>query len=238
MVEAAPARPTGPTREHAAAVLLEVLDRSLRLLHPFMPFITEEIWQAIPRRPEDGLAKDGVNRSIALAPFPQPEPAWQDDAACATVELLQEVITSIRTARAERGVPPSRRLTVLVEGADEVQARTLADAGEYIRRLAGLEALELAASVPRSPDTVRQVVRGLQIHIPLAGIVDRQAEQERIRKDLARLDKQLANVRGKLANPAFRERADPDVVRETEAQLVALGSQREKLERILAELVE
>jgi valyl-tRNA synthetase len=227
----------GPEREQAVAVLLEVHDRVLRLLHPFIPFVTEEIWQAIPKRSDDGLAKDGVSRSIALAAYPKPEAAWRDDVACATMDLLQEVITTIRTARAERGVPPARRLTVLVEGADEGQARTLADGGEYVRRLAGLDALDLAASVPRSPDTVRQVVRGLQLHIPLAGIVDRQAEQERIRKDLTRLDKQLANVQGKLANPSFRERADPDVVREAETQLGALGAQRDKLERILAELV-
>jgi len=226
-----------PERGQAVAVLLEVHDRLLRLLHPFIPFVTEEIWQTMPGRAADGLARDGVHRSIALAAFPAYEPAWIDEEAAAAMALLQEVTTAIRTARAERGVPPSRRLTVLIEGADAGQARLLSEGGEYIRRLAGLERLEFAASVPRSPDTVRQVVRQLQIHIPLAGIVDREAEQQRIRKELARLEKQLAGIDARLANADFRERADPDVVQEAERQRGDLGLQHQKLERILAELV-
>jgi valyl-tRNA synthetase len=227
----------GVEREQAQAVLLEVHDRVLRMLHPFIPFVTEEIWQVIPRRPEDGRTRDGKHHTITLAAFPAYESSWIDERAAAAMTLLQDVTTAIRTARAERGVPPSKRLTALVEEATPEQRRILTDGSDYIRRLAGLDTLDLVDSVPRSPDTVRQVVGNLQVNIPLAGIVDREAEQERVRRELARLDKQIAGLDAKLANPNFRQRADPDVVGEAARQRGDLGQQHEKLTRILAELV-
>jgi valyl-tRNA synthetase len=228
---------TGAERDEAIAVLLDVHDRVLRMLHPFIPFVTEEIWQTIPKRRDDGLARDGVHQTIARATFPTYEAGWIDERAAAAMTLIQDVTTAIRTARAERGVPPSRKLTALIDGAAPDDRQILTDGAAYIKRLAGLDELTLVERVPRSPDTVRQVVGRLQVHIPLAGIVDREAEQERIRRELARLDKQLTGVQAKLANPDFRERADPEVVEETTRQHHELGEQREKLTRILAELV-
>jgi valyl-tRNA synthetase len=218
-----------PYRSDASAILVEVHDRILRLLHPMMPFVTEELWQKLPR-------EAGSPATIAHAPFPAVEAGWEDDGAVAAVELLQEVVTTIRTVRAERGVPPSRRIEVIVQGAGERRRRILDEHREYVARIAGLEELRYAADVPRDADTVTRVVRDLQIHIPLKGIVDREAEKARIRKDLAGVEKQRAGLMAKLSNPMFRERADGEIVKETETLVETLEQHQEKLERILQEL--
>jgi valyl-tRNA synthetase len=123
----------------------------------------------------------------------------------------------------------------IVQGAADDHRRVLEAHRDHVMRLAGLDALEFA-EVPRERDTVRRVVREMQIHVPLAGIVDRDAEKARILKDLAGVEKQRAGLMAKLSNPMFRERADSDVVRETETQVELLGEHHEKLTRILQEL--
>ena len=124
----------------------------------------------------------------------------------------------------------------MVEGADDHQHALFVDHGEYVRRLAGLDSVEFSAQVPRSPDTVIRIVRNVQVHIPLAGIVDRKAESARIERELAKLVRQRGALEGKLANAAFRTRANPEVVKETEVQAHNLGLRQEKLEKILQEL--
>jgi valyl-tRNA synthetase len=226
----------GREREDALAVLLEVHDRVLRLLHPFVPFVTEEVWQHLPQRAGDGATAEGAHRTITLAAFPAPSGSLVDDRAAAAMALVQEVVTSIRTVRAEWGVPPSRRITAILEGPTDDGYAVLRDQAGDIRRLAGLDTLQFRGSVPPAPETAVRVVRDLRIHVPLAGIIDRDAERERVRRELAKVVKPRTSLESKLANPSFRDRADPDVVRETEAQLQNLLAQQEKYERILQEL--
>ena len=220
----------------AVAVLLEVHDRILRMLHPFMPFVTEEIWQALPAGGDDGRTADGKGRTIALAPFPAPVEAWRADAAVAEMALLQEIVTAIRTVRSEWGVPPSRRISAVVEGGGADVRGLLERSGDDIRRLAGLDAIECAAEVPRAPDTVRRLVRDFQLHVPLAGIVDRAREAGRVRRELEKLGRQRTALKARLENPAFLEKADPAVVREARQQAEDAARQQAKLEQILQEL--
>ena len=226
----------GPVRARAVAVLLEVHDQIMRMLHPFIPFVTEEIWQALPQRADDGQAPHGKGQTVTLARFPVPNPDWQDEQAVSAMSLLQEVITTIRTVRSEWGVRPSSKISAVVEGAESDVRALLERHSEHVTRLSGLEVMEFADSVPRSPDTVRRVVRLFQLHIPLAGIVDRSKETERVRRSLAKLTKQRRALKTKLANPAFVERAAPAVVRETQSQEQTIGQHQEKLEQILEEL--
>ena len=226
----------GAERERALAVLQVVHDRVLRLLHPFMPFVTEEIWQLLPQDPVDGRTPDGQARTITRAAFPEPMPAWSDDAAVAVLELLQELITTVRTVRAELRVPRSRQLTLLIEGADP-EARGVLDAhGDYVRRLAGLESFAFADAVEPSGDMVRRVVRQMRLYLPLAGVIDKAAETARVRLELDKIAKQLGSLEGRLGNPKFRERAMPEVVAEAEAQQQTARRRRQQLEQILTEL--
>ena len=226
----------GVERERAVAVLLTVHDRVLRLLHPFMPFVTEELWQTLPQGSEDGLTPDGQARTITRAAFPQEMPAWTDDDAVAVLELLREVITTVRTARAELGVPRSKQLTLRIEGATADDRRLLGAHEHYVRRLAGLETFAFVDTVERDGATVQRVVRQMHLYLPLAGLVDQAAETARVRRDLDKVDKQLRALDGKLGNPKFRERAAPDVVDEAEALQQSALLRRQQLEQILTEL--
>tara|TARA_B100001146_G_C16141187_1_gene416818 strand:- start:311 stop:1219 length:909 start_codon:yes stop_codon:yes gene_type:complete len=227
---------TGPEREIAISVLLEVHDRTLRLFHPIIPFITEEVWQQLPQRPGDGRSHDGQHQTLTLAAFPGPEAKWKDDAAAAEMTLIQEVITAIRIVRAEWGVPPARKIKVFIEGADKLSQRILDACQDHLVRLAGLEEVKFQDRVERHPETAVRVVRDLQVHVSLSGIVNRQDEANRVAKELLKIEKQHTADQSKLANPKFMERAAPEVVADTAARVQGLIKQREKLKRLLEEL--
>jgi len=227
---------TGEVRNVALAVLLEVHDRTLRMLHPVVPFITEEVWQQLPRHADTGLTADGCHQSITLAEFPKKQDAWIDNEAADCMELLQEVITTIRTVRAEWGVPRVQKITVVVVGGGLATLSILRTHESYITQLAGLDSLQLVDKHDRDPDTVVRIVRDMQFHVLLAGIVDREAELTRVRKELAKIEAQQTANDAKLGNPKFRERADPDIVAEAVARASTLEEQKNKLVRILEEL--
>ncbi len=224
-----------PVRDRALAVLLEVHDRVLRMLHPFVPFVTEEIWQALPPS-ADEERQEAEERTISRAAFPEAVAEWRDDDAVTAMSLIQEVTTGVRTVRSEWGVPPSRKIGALVQGADAPTAAALERHGSHIARLAGLAALDCVTEVERSPDTVRRVVRDFQIHVPLAGIVDRAKEAERVQRDVEKLTRRRTSLQARLANPSFVERADPAVVEEARVQELDVARHLAKLEQILVAL--
>ena len=226
----------GETRDDAVAVLLEVHDQILRLLHPFIPFVTEEIWQALPQRPGDGTVEDGRQPTITLAAFPRATPEWKSDEAVRVITLLQEVVTAIRTVRSEWGVAPAQKLRVIIESASPADRASLETLRDPVTRLGGVGQLEFADTVAHASDMVRRVVREFQVYVPLAGIVDREKETDRVRRDLAKLVKQRGALQSRLANSAFVERAAPEVVEEARSQEQAAGQRQAKLEQILAEL--
>ena len=222
-------RPETPERPVTIAVLLEVHDRILRLLHPMIPFVTEELWQHLPRRAGDPV-------TITLAAFPAEVPGWDDPAAVADIDALKEIVTTIRTVRAERGVPPSRKIAAIVDEHDPVRGRALEQVGRYIALLAGLDKLELRGEVDLDPDTVKRVLTHADVYVPLAGIVDRQAEVEKLQKELGGVTKEIASLEGKLANGNFVERAPVALVQQTRERVEDLKRRHQKLEGTLKEL--
>jgi valyl-tRNA synthetase len=209
--------------------LANVLDQSMRLLHPLMPFVTEEIWQALPiQRPTP---------SIMIAPYPHASEALRDSEAEARIGQMIEAVTAIRNIRAELGIPPSTALNVRVaaNGAgDGVRA-----VEGFIRALAKVTSVELIGDGPRPHGEPSAMVAGLgEFFVPLRGVVDPAAVRERLAKDLGKVDKELSGVSAKLARPDFVEKAPADVVEKERQRAAALEERRATLQRHLAQLID
>ena len=209
-------------------MLLEVHDRTLRLLHPIIPFVTEDLWQKLPRREADG-------QTICLAAYPQARADWVDEASEVEIGLVQGVVTTIRTARAERTVKPSVRIGASLEGAGPEQRRVLEAQKSYVLTLAGLSGFDFAAAAPGGEDVVTRVFGDLRVHI-LMPHTDRTAEIDKLRKQLGDKVRELGNLDQKLANESFVSRAPAHVVEGARAQREKLLLEQHKIEETLQEL--
>jgi len=199
----------------ARAVLLEVLDTLLRLLHPIMPFITEELWQKFPHQGD----------YLATAAWPRVSEQRLDARAERDMEMLQELIAKIRNVRAEAGIDPSRRIDVLVHAENARNGKLVAEQAALIAALVRGETVEVVSAFPEGLVSARGVVRNLEVAVPLAGLLDIAAERARLTKDLAKIDAELDARNRKLANESFLERAPAEVVEKER------GIQREFLEK-------
>ncbi|WP_341990144.1 valine--tRNA ligase [Azorhizobium sp. AG788] len=204
----------GPAKDETRATTAFVLDVALRLLHPFMPFLTEELWA---RTGEQGPAREGL---LALDQWPVLSLEAPD--AEAEVGWVLDLVTEIRSVRAEMNVPAAAQVPLVLVG---VSAETSARATAWedaIRRLARLSDLGFAADVPA--ESVQMVIRGEVAALPLAGVVDLKGELERLRKEVAKLDQEVGRIDGKLGNESFVARAPEEVVeaeREKRAEYLA-----------------
>src|SRR4029079_9869656 len=158
------------------AVLLEVLDTALRLLHPIMPFVTEEIWQRLPE------AVGAAAPSIMVARFPSPDPAKSDAVAEEQMQPLMRLVTGVRTIRATYEVAPRKRIDVTVVAPSEKERTLLRAHAAVIRSLAALETLEVVDQAPDGERTIRQPIDSLELRIPMAGLVHRAAAMTRLPK--------------------------------------------------------
>ncbi|HEV2104262.1 MAG TPA: valine--tRNA ligase [Candidatus Eisenbacteria bacterium] len=197
-----------------------VLDGILRLLHPFMPFVTEELWQALPH--------DG--ECLALAAWPRARRAWFDAAAEREVAFLQAVVVAVRNLRIEAKIAPGRAVPVVVRGA-EAQLRLLERLEAQLRPLARIERLTLARDGSRPPVAASAVIEGAEVFLPLEGLVDLDEERARLAREGERLLSDLEGVKKKLRNQDFLAKAKPDVVERERTRLVQLEETLEKLKR-------
>jgi len=190
-------------KEAALRVAVHVLRNILKLLHPFSPFITEEIWQNLKTEDEP---------DILVAPYPKSDALPELSMHSRDMELLIRVITAARTIRSEMTVPPSRQAVLMISGADQGQQQTLLKGGAYIRSLVRLEKLEIAEHLEKPAHSAASVVDNLQIFMPLAGLIDLDKERQRIEKEIETFEGRLKAVQSKLGNANFIERAPEDVV--------------------------
>ncbi len=217
-------------RAETQATIAHVLDAIYAILHPFMPFLTEELWAI---KGESGPRRQGP---LALGPWPT-QGFEVDEAVEAEIGFLVDLIAEIRSVKSEMGVPPST-LTPLVLVAPSQTAESTARAwSESIRRLARVSSVETAAAAPAG--ALELVVRGEAVALPLAGVVDLKAERARLDKEIARVGQEIAKVEAKLGNLDFVARAPEDVIAEHEdrleafqARLVKVNAARERLERV------
>jgi valyl-tRNA synthetase len=211
-------------REAAQAVLWRVLQDTLILLHPFIPFVTEEIWHKLP----------GTEGSIMRAQFPgerAPEDALQPDAeAEAVMGLLIDVISGIRNIRGEMGIAPGLSLDAVVCAADAAARATLAQHRDLIVHLARLSSLTLTENAERPPASASAVARGVSIYVRLGGVIDFARETERIEKELGKVAKELTSLGRKLQNQDFRSKAPAEVVAKVRDQQQALLDKQQKLQ--------
>jgi len=210
--------------------LIRVLETSLRLLHPFMPYITEEIWQTVA--PLAG--KSGP--TIMLQPYPLCDDKGVDSAANADIEWLKGVIVGVRNIRGEMNIPPGKALTVILRNAGESDKSKLERNAASLKKLARLEDIRPLAEGEEAPIAATALVDQLEILVPMADLIDKDAELQRLAKEIEKLEKDLQRIEGKLGNPAFVDKApEPVVAKEREklrAQQQTLAKLREQKQRI------
>ncbi len=213
-------------RRRAQLTLVQVLDTLFRLFHPFIPFITEELWLKLP----------GSGESLVVAPWPEPSPSLVDRTAEEKMEDLMEAIRALRHLRAEFRLDPTLEVEVLVSVSDGRSRLLLEEGREYISRLARVKRMERVEEGERPPGVATAVAAGAEFHLLLSGLVDVEGEKERFRRELGRAEEELARVEEKLRRPDFLERAPAEVVEKERARREELGELVERLRRRLRQL--
>ena len=216
----------GEERAQAQQVLAAVLSGILRLLHPAVPFVTEELWHRL-----------GGGGLLATAPWPVADPGRTDADADASMATVIEIVSAIRRFRSELKVAPSKRLAAFVVPADAAQRQALTDLAAELSTLAGLEGLELVDARDPQPGEQRLVAAGATIALPLAGVVDLASAQADLDRQIERHQKELAKIDAKLADSGFLAKAPEQVVAEmrrrqaAEQEAIAtLTAQRDQLD--------
>ncbi|NOZ29139.1 MAG: valine--tRNA ligase [Chloroflexi bacterium] len=203
-------------------VLVYVLERTLRLLHPFMPFVTEAIWQRVPHQGE----------ALIIARWP--EAGALDEAAEAQMDLVREIVRGIRNARAEYDVEPGRRIAAVISAGDETEL--LRSQREVLITLARLDPdrLVIETSLPAPERAVTIVAGGATVYLPLAGMVDLEAERARLSKAMAAVQRDIQRSEKLLSNDGFRTKAPAEVVAREEAKLAELKERLSRLQERLS----
>ena len=224
--------------EHASAAakrgtrktLIQVLETWLRLLHPLMPFITEEIWQTVA--PLAG--KSGA--TIMLQPYPVADEKGVDSAANADIEWLKGVIVGVRNIRGEMNIPPGKALTLMLANGNEHDKSRLDANTQFLKKLAKLDDIIWLAAGEEAPVAATALVGELEILVPMADLIDKDAELARLGREVEKLEKDVARIQGKLGNASFVDKAPAAVVEKErekmQAQQQALDKLQEQAQRI------
>lgn len=210
--------------------LVNVLETTLRLLHPLMPFITEEIWQQVA--PLAG--KQG--QTIMLQPYPQVAAEFINQAAEDEIAWLKQVILTIRNIRGEMNVSPAKTIEVVFNKGEPQDGLRIQNCQEFIKHLARVNTINWLAPNQPSPAAATGLVGGLEILLPLAGLIDKEAEIARLEKEITKLEKDLQVISGKLANPNFVNKAPADVVAKEQALQAELQATTDKLNEKLTSI--
>lgn len=209
----------GETAQNARQVLIYVLDKILKLLHPFMPFITEEIWQTIPH--------DTDGKTVMLEKYPEYDPSLDFPSEAEEMMKVMEAITAIRTQRNEMNVPPSKKAKLFIATAIP---ETFSNGEQFFKKLASASEVEISDSFDID-GAVTVVTSDAKIYIPMEELVDKEAELKRLNKELKQVEKMLAQDEGKLNNPGFMSKAPEKVIEKIKGQA---EKEREKIALIHA----
>ena len=218
--------PDGAEKDETRAMTAWALDQILKLLHPFMPFVTEELWQVT------GAAAAG-EPLLVLAAWPQLD-GLEDEAAEGEIGWVVDVITAVRSVRAEMNIPAGALIPLAVVDAGKETSSQAMAWGDFIKRLARISAIDFPPDAP--PHSVQLLIRGDVVALPLAGVVDIAAERTRLEKEMAKADADIARVDAKLGNADFVARAPEEVVEGEREKREAAEGRRAKIFEALERL--
>ncbi len=202
---------------------LEVLGSVLKLLHPFMPFVTEEIWQRLPE----------CEQSIMIASFPEAPSFPVDQDSLYEMELIMGVIGGIRNIRGEMRIPPSKSVNVVIDVQDQKETEILKGAIDYIKSLAKVDSIEIIPGAEKPEGSATSVFGRNQVHVLLKGLLDFEEEKRRIRKEIKKVEKDIEIGKRKLSNEKFLQKAPPEVVEEVKEKVELLTAKLDKLHQNL-----
>ncbi|HSF57657.1 MAG TPA: class I tRNA ligase family protein, partial [Candidatus Binatia bacterium] len=215
----------GDPRE-SRRLLLELLEQILSLLHPIMPFVTEEIWQQVPGKNE---------RSLMLQTYPRSEPAWIDKGIEKEMEFLMEVVRAVRNLRAEMNCPPGKEVKVIFHGAELGLLRAQE---AYLRSLARIGAIEYLTSGERPKGAATAVIGGTEVYLPLGDLIKPAEERARLTKEARKVEEELSRIQKKLANAEFLAKAKEAVIEKERAKSAEYQEKLRALNRSLERLGE
>ena len=217
-------------KQATRVTLVQVLEVILRLAHPFMPYITEELWQQVAPR------ADKAGPTISLQPYPQSDKTRIDEQAVAEIEWVKEVVMGVRRIRSEMNINPGKKLPLLFSGAQDSDRHKLDAHRNLLVVLAKLESINLIADGESEPESAVTLVDQLKLLIPMAGLIDKDAEMARLNKQIDKLNAEVGRLQGKLSNKGFTDKAPAAVVAieqqkldDASSALASMQSQREKI---------
>src|SRR5690625_3502391 len=213
-------------KQTTRSVLAHVFDQTMRLLHPFMPFITEEIWQQLPHK----------GSSITVSAWPKTRKEIHDEKASEEMQRLVSIIKSVRNIRAEVDTPMSKEIKLLIQAENETIVSELENYREYLERFCNPSELIISTSVEAPEKAMTQVVTGAELFLPLEGLIDIDKELERLENELDKWTKEVERVQKKLANKGFVNKAPEKVVEEERAKEKDYLNKQEKVKVRIAEL--
>ncbi len=210
--------------------LVRVLEAILRLMHPLMPYLTEEIWQSI----KELAGKQGD--TIMLQPFPSAQDELRDEAAEADIHWLKAVITGIRNIRGEMNIAPGKLLPVFFANGDTDDQKRLDENRQFLSKLANLDEITWLSPGDDKPMAATALAGDLEILVPMAGLIDKTSEIARLQKEIDRINKELHRVQGKLGNASFIDKAPAAVVEKEKQKLAEMDASLNKLEQQKSEI--
>jgi len=226
-----PDKPDQPIDKESLTVACYVLDKILKLLHPFIPFVTEEIYHRLR-----GYIPDSPD-TLTFGPWPEEAGEFVDEELESALESIQTVVNAVRSVRSEMNVPPGKRADLYVRVTDTAMADLLNAYQGYFRSLARIDKLIVGPDIKKPGLSASAVIKGAEIFIPLEGLIDIDREKSRLEKELNNLKTQLEKISKKLANPDFLKNAPQDVVEREKGKRADIEERVEKLNSNLEQLL-
>ena len=224
-------------RTEARSRLLTVLEQALRLLHPFMPYITEELWQRLPGEKRLHTAYSGAEPTVMLTAYPEGSAALIDEKAEAEMQAIIELISRVRNIRSEMNIKPGERIPILVAAPDESLRRVFESAREQIARLVRASEVSVSDRLEAPRASARAVLSGgAELAVPLEGLIDFEQERRRLQREQEKLGAEAAKLEAQLGNPNFVSRAPAERVNEVRDRIAAIAQQSSQLQQTVENL--